>query len=833
MPVTSHSKSILRVDRTKLFQSSFRRSVFGAIAGVISLSVLSLNITPVFAAEGDNRIEEMLVTAQKREESLNDVPMSVQAATGEQMEDLGVTDAFDLFKVATGFSSNVTRTGTAIYTIRGVGFQENSLATSPTVSVYLDEAPLQFSPMTRGASLDVQRVEVLKGPQGTLFGQNATGGAVNFIANKPTSEFEAGVNASFGRFNSTDLDGFVSGPINDTWSYRVAARIQNSDDWQKSYVNTDEAGERDEFAYRASVAYDNDDRLRLLFTLSGFTDQSDVLRPQLAGKISQNPLNGLPPGFAAAPLAPKNARAAAWSPCVNAYGGTVENPNQRNYDICEPLENDTDFTSAQVRIDYDLSDNLVLTSLTSYNDYNRKSSGVDHDGTTFQIYETLMEGELETFFQEVRVAGTYDKMNWVVGVNYENMDTYDYFLQSFGDSSVVPVFGFIDFGPNNPNNTQEVKTAAIYGNVEYSLSDEVLVYAGLRYTDQKRDFNGCTDDGGDGTWALTAFLIQPFLGSTNPVQAAPGECATTGLAPDFNAVPGGHTGELDEDNVSWRVGLNWFVNDDTMFYGNISKGYKNGQFPTVSGSAAKQMFPVVQEELLAYEIGAKATLANGSLQLNAALFYYDYTDKQLLGALEDATFGSLSALVNVPESHVQGGELVATWVPVAGLVISPSVSYADTETDGEFRNFDAFFKGGNTGTKDFSGQNFPQAPELQANLNISYSWEVSRGWTAFVGGNANYRESTTANFVDECNEPGVPCTKTDAQLISGDSDLPVPSRTLVDLRAGVENDHWKLWLWGRNVTDKYYWTSYNKVNDSIVRFAAMPRTYGLTLSYKN
>ena len=202
------------------------------------LSVVGLVLASPFlnAAEGNRAsgttIEEIVVTAQKREESINDVGMSIQATTGEQLQDLGITDAFDLYKVVAGFSSNVNYAGTAIYTIRGVGFQENSLATSPTVSVYLDEAPLQFSPMTRGASLDVQRVEALKGPQGTLFGQNATGGAVNFIANKPTSEFEAGVTVSYGQFDAIDIDGYVSGPLNDAWSYRLAMRSQTSGDWQ-------------------------------------------------------------------------------------------------------------------------------------------------------------------------------------------------------------------------------------------------------------------------------------------------------------------------------------------------------------------------------------------------------------------------------------------------------------------------------------------------------------------------------------------------------------------------------------------------------------------------
>jgi outer membrane receptor protein involved in Fe transport len=254
------------------------------------------------------------------------------------------------------------------------------------------------------------------------------------------------------------------------------------------------------------------------------------------------------------------------------------------------------------------------------------------------------------------------------------------------------VFGFIDYGPVSPTSEQDVKTVAAFANVEYSLNESVTLQAGVRYTDQERDFNGCTYDGGDGTWALTSALIQPFLGSTNALQVQPGECSTTGPAPDFNPVPTGHVLSLEEDNTSWRVGVNWAMNENTLVYGNISKAYKNGQFPTLAGSAVVQLEPVVQEELLAYEIGAKATLLDGSLQLNGAAFYYDYTDKQILGALEDPIFGALPSLVNVPESHVVGFELLATWVPAEGLTISPSISLADTEVDGEFRNFDAFFQ---------------------------------------------------------------------------------------------------------------------------------------------
>ena len=156
------------------------------------------------AAAGGITIGEVVVTAQKREENINDVGMSIQAATAN-LEKLGITNTEDLQKIVPGFLFTPTYYGTNVYTIRGVGFQDTSLAGNPTVSVYIDEAPLPFSALTNGATLDLQRVEVLKGPQGTLFGENTTGGAINYIANKPEDQFDAGIDATYGRFDDVDI----------------------------------------------------------------------------------------------------------------------------------------------------------------------------------------------------------------------------------------------------------------------------------------------------------------------------------------------------------------------------------------------------------------------------------------------------------------------------------------------------------------------------------------------------------------------------------------------------------------------------------------------------
>ncbi len=267
------------------------------------------------AAQANPRaIEEVVVTAQKREESINDVGMSIQATSGEKLQDLGINDTSGLDKAVTGFNANLSFYGTPIFTIRGVGFDDTSLGAGPTVSVYLDEMPIPYSAMTPGASLDLERVEVLKGPQGTLFGENSTGGAINYIAKKPSQTFDAGIQASYGRFDTNDIKGAIGGPITDTLSYRIAARSVRSSGWQTSYTHGDalppdpywtadnrnyrfdnKFGRKKFYNGRLSFLWEPNDQLSALLTLSGFKDESDSQMPQIFGFAPLNPINPLNP----------------------------------------------------------------------------------------------------------------------------------------------------------------------------------------------------------------------------------------------------------------------------------------------------------------------------------------------------------------------------------------------------------------------------------------------------------------------------------------------------------------------------------------------------------
>ena len=498
---------------------------------VIALGVLWAALpTSVVAEEAASGrtsvIEEVIVTAQKREESMNDVGMSIQSATGEKLNDLGITDTADLYKVVAGFNSNVTYYGTSIYTIRGVGFQDTALASGPTVSVYLDQMPLPFSALTQGVILDLQRVEVLKGPQGTLFGQNSTGGAVNYIANKPTTELEYGVDASYGTYNEIDVTGFISGPITDQLSYRLAVRNITSDGWQDATVDNpapdpfwadtgqpdyrrsdDEWGEKDLTTYRASFQWDPSDRFSALLSVNGFIDKSQTQAPQLYGIASLNPDGDLNPLVANYPRTGNSNEDADWGPCVNVFGGDPAlafvqgtvltgviatqfdvdgnplNRNNRSYDNCEDAERDNDYFNGSLRMDWDINDGMTLTSLTSYGEFDRDQQ-LESDGTFYQDYESSQDGFIDVFYQELRLAGSLAETGtWVVGINYEDTSTWDSFIQTYGISSAIPTLGN-PLGPTQPNNRQNTETWAVFGSVEYPLREDLLLQLGVRYTDQ-------------------------------------------------------------------------------------------------------------------------------------------------------------------------------------------------------------------------------------------------------------------------------------------------------------------------------------------------------------
>jgi outer membrane receptor protein involved in Fe transport len=420
----------------------------------------------------------------------------------------------------------------------------------------------------------------------------------------------------------------------------------------------------------------------------------------------------------------------------------------------------------------------------------------------------------------------------------------------------------------------------------------------VRWTEEDKKGAVCGDDGGDGSWAQVAYTLQSFYvpPSTASAASGPGECASTGPGPTYNT-PGLGAGSdlglisrhLNQHNIAWQVGLNWKVTPNDLLYVNISQGYKGGSFPTVALASEIQTLPVVQESLLSYEVGFKTVWFDHQLTVDGAAFYYDYTNKQILGAVADVVYGALPTLVNVPKSDVKGFELSGVYTPewLPGLTITPSVSYQYSEIDkssknvcvpppaqdpngpggtgndpglinckaGDFYNFDAYGE-----YADFTGEKFPSAPVWQANIDAEYDWKIHDDITAFVGLNYAYVSDTNSFFVNRNPTPaylnvgangpdpvfggyvsGYNANGTPIYSATPTGPLPtnhpnnplaVPGYGLLDLRAGLSKDNWRFQLWGRNVTNQWYWTSAAHVNDVLLRYTGMPTTIGFTLSYK-
>ncbi len=266
---------------------------------------------------------------------------------------------------------------------------------------------------------------------------------------------------------------------------------------------------------------------------------------------------------------------------------------------------------------------------------------------------------------------------------------------------------------------------------------------------------------------------------------------------------------LNEDNVSWRAGLSWKPDSSTLIYANVTKGYKAGSFPTVPGLFPNQFDPVTQESVLAYEAGFKKALFHQTLQVSGAGFYYDYTDKQILGYITTA-FGNLPGLVTIPKASVKGAELDVTWRPIRDLTLSGGATYVDTSVDKRFLTNDPF-----NNVIDIKGERFPNTPQWQLSGDAQYDFPVMDTLKGYVGASVRYRSNSYATFGQQ------PAFR-------------IAAYGIVDLRAGLQSDdgHWRAEVWGRNVTDQFYLTSVSHVVDTVARTTGMPATYGVTLSYK-
>jgi outer membrane receptor protein involved in Fe transport len=754
-----------------------------SVAALCAGHASAADTAAVSASGGGAQVEELVVTAQKREEKLQDVPMSVNAISGTQLAAKGITQVADLDKVVPGFTFRPSNFGTPVYTIRGVGFFENTVTVAPAVSVYVDQIPLPYSVMTEGASVDLERVEVLKGPQGTLFGQNATGGAINYIAAKPTSSFAAGGNVGYGNFNAFHADGFVSGPVSDRVTARLALSTDQRGDWQRSVSRDDSLGRRNFTDGRLVVDWRPSDTVFIEANFNGWIDKSDSQAAQFVAfrAIKPTGYKDVVPLFAALTPAPNNDRAADW-------------------DANTSLRRNDNFYQGSLHADWDITPDVKLTSLTAYSGLHQVAPS-DSDGTPIVNQLRHLHTDIHSFYQELRLSGTtdQDRLKWMVGLNYgKDRDRDRQFTNTDATNDGIGALRWFDY---RVRNDQDVETKAVFGSVDYKLTPTLTGQASVRYTSSDNRFTGCLQDAGDGQLAAAFSQI-----ASHPITA--GSCVT--LTPPPASTPVAIVQKsLNENNVSWRLGLSWKPAPDQMVYLTVTKGYKAGSFPSVAALTPDQFDPIQQESVLAYEAGFKSTLLDRTLQLDAAVFYYDYRDKQLIG-FKTTAFGNLPGFISIPKSQVPGAEVDVVWRPIEPLTVSLGASYVDSKVTSSLVTNDPF---GNAESID--GEAFPNSPKWHLTGDVQYKAQLAQGWLWFAGAGAQYRSATTAAF-------------------AGGPLFNVRGYTLLDLRGGVEseNGRWRVTAWGNNVTDQFYVTNVSHVVDAVARVTGMPATYGVTLGYR-
>lgn len=764
------------------------------VTKLTTTSMLALAIaTPAWAADNDEASPasaevstdgagEIIVTAERRATTANKLGLSITAISGESLADRGVTSAADLVKVVPGFVYTPTPYNTPVYTLRGVGYFDNSLAASPAVSVNVDEVPLAFPAMSQAASLDLERVEVLKGPQGTLYGQNATGGAINFIAAKPTPELEAGADVLAARFGQIEASAFVSGPLSDTLRARVAIKAVQGGAWQESASRPgDRLGSADQVMGRLLLDWTPSSRLHIAVNLNGWHDGSDTLAGQVIAVVPTNPAR-VSPNLLVQPIL--NARYADWTPT-------------------NPMRADDSFFEGSLRADYEISSSVKLTSISAYQHF-KQNKFSDLDGSPVHAGEFHQTGHINSFSQELRLAGDAPGFRWILGANYAHAQVQDDLYDDLSELSLTQPLPFVPpFDSSAAATHQQLDSYAGFGNVEFDVTPHVTLIGGLRYTQANRDFNGCTVISDPNAATLVNTLQFFFKGSVIPV--AVGECGSL----DQNNDPNPFVDTLREHNLSFRAAINYKFDSGALLYASVNRGYKSGGYPVLLTLSTDSFSPIPQERLIAYEAGFKIPLFDRKLQINGAGFYYDYANKQLHGRTVDPFFGLIEKLVSVPKGRVQGAELSLDIRPVAGLNISVAGSYVDTKVL-EYTGFNAAGILAN-----FRGSVFPNTSKYQVVSDAQYSFPVSSGVSAFFGGGLTYASAQSATF-------------------GSDPVFRIKPYTLLDLRAGIESEdgRWRASVWGRNITNVYYWNGVFQASDDIYRQPAKPATYGVSLSFR-
>ena len=621
-------------------------------------------------------VEEIVVTAQKRAERLVDVGLSVTSLSGDDLRESRVEQVRDIAAYLPNVDIKEQVPGAIpVVTIRGVGLDDFSSTNSPAAGIYLDEVTLSSLALMSFDLYDLERIEVLKGPQGTLYGRNSTAGAINVLTAKPKQDWEAYVKGGYGSYATYDVEGMANAPVTDWLALRLSGKtIQQSEGFWTSRLdengaaNERDLGERDVFLGRAQAAVDVADWLTMNFKFEGLRQRSELGQPEFFGQLC--PLGG-------APIDPFR--------CTDIHGYSDTDGDPYEGDWKGEFPYDIDQHGLTANLSGELGDFATWTSVTGWIDFERFFH-IDADATPFDQFDFFQKDEVQQVTQELRLAGTHELADWLVGGFYSS------------DEITVDTDGrhqdLIPLETSHIDADQTTRSAAGFVNGKWHLLENVDLVTGLRYTWESRDYVGGTD------WAIEVptVLEDTFIDR-----------------------------EITDTNWSWKGGLEWRPIEDSLVYASVSKGVKSGGFFSGVTNLQFQLEPYSPESLTAYEIGAKT---QGLLSVSGSLFYYDYSDVQTFMRSGGA---AAQFIGNVGEARVWGGDVEATWLPLEGLTLQSGLGLLETELG-------AFV--GPTGAAIPRGNELPNAPSTTFNVLGRYEFGVWQTIQSALQLDAHYSAST-------------------------------------------------------------------------------------------
>ena len=738
-------------------------------------------------------IEEITVTVTKRAQSAQSVPITISAFGGHQLKELGVSDIVNVAANIPNVQVNYGL-GNNFFNIRGLGINEFVANLDSPVAVHVDEVYQSKGFMTGMVLFDVQRVEVLKGPQGDLFGRNTTGGAVNFITNTPEEELGAGITVGYGTYNTFNVEGYVTGAVSDKINGRLSGYVINQGTgFYKNLLRGDTEGRVKEWALRgqlegefgdttilASFHYGEDHSQLHPYEGNGNSDPAGGLCPQyLAGTVTgadANCLRGLDVAFNPT------------SPLLDKYPGDDDPFTTRNN---LTFEVDNRSLGGYVRVETPFGSSL-FTSITAYEKFDQDQRE-DSDESPIDSVQIFWYTKFNQFTQEFRLTSDFDDASWsyIIGAFYEhdNLDNGDYL------TGYLPFNGLNNYSKYN----QKVDALAGFFHGEYQVSENLRMISGVRYTWEKTTILG-------GTYAGKG-LANFEGGEERP--------AIIGAALSHSSL---FTGAFDanksdsrkDENVSFKFGVQWDPADDFMLYGNISTGFRSGGYSIAFATTQTQMAKLEPEEITAYEIGFKSDFAENTVRINGAIFHYDFRNAHID---VDVTGVAVPITVNAGRIRTTGAELETTWAPIEGLELTAGFGWLDSEvrkiSDKVRNDFDL--------GAELEGNRPAFSPNFTHNGRIRYQTPVTENLNAILSADWSWRGK---QYLEVNNQP---------------SNLR-PSYVLVNARVTLEagDTAWRVSLWGKNITNTEYVTYLNDLPAFgwLLRGYGDPATYGISFEYQ-